>query len=60
MPIDQKRINGPEVSVPYHMYSNINNKGHEIKYDITKRSDERSMDEMRKICKIIRTKFLYF
>ncbi|XP_076233548.1 exosome complex component MTR3 [Calliopsis andreniformis] len=48
MPIDQRRINGPEVTVPYHMYSNVNNKDEET-YDVTKRSDKRSINEIRKI-----------
>ena len=49
MPVDQKRINGPEVTVPYHIYANLNNKDKEIKYDLSKRSDERGNNEMRKI-----------
>ncbi|CAL7948996.1 unnamed protein product [Xylocopa violacea] len=49
MPIDQRRINGPEISVPYHIYSNFNNNDDEIKHDFNKRSDERGNNEMRKI-----------
>ncbi|KZC09351.1 PREDICTED: exosome complex component MTR3-like [Dufourea novaeangliae] len=49
MPIDQKRINGPEASFPYHIYSNINDRSGEIKYDLSKRSDKRTNNEMRKI-----------
>ncbi|CAK9822072.1 Exosome complex component MTR3 [Anthophora retusa] len=49
MPVDQKRINGPDVSVPYYIYSNLNNKSDEMKYDLSKRSDKRSNNEIRKI-----------
>ncbi|XP_031837971.1 exosome complex component MTR3 [Nomia melanderi] len=49
MPIDQKRLNGPEVSFPYHIYSNINDKGDKVKYDLSKRNDKRTNSEIRKI-----------
>ncbi|XP_076749940.1 exosome complex component MTR3 isoform X2 [Xylocopa sonorina] len=49
MPIDQRRINGPEISIPYHIYSNFKNNDYEIKHDFSKRSDERGSSEMRKI-----------
>lgn len=53
MPIDQKRINGPEVSIPYHIYSNSNHKNVDKKYDFTERKDKRTNSEIRKICKIL-------
>ncbi|XP_076633534.1 exosome complex component MTR3 [Colletes latitarsis] len=48
MPIDQKRINGPEVSVPYQIYSNDDDRGIEIKNDSIKRV-KRNDSELRKI-----------
>ncbi|XP_076298992.1 exosome complex component MTR3 [Lasioglossum baleicum] len=49
MPVDQKRINGPEASFPYHIYSNVNNKNVKTKHNFTKRSDTRNDNELRKI-----------
>ncbi|XP_054009498.1 exosome complex component MTR3 isoform X1 [Hylaeus anthracinus] len=49
MPVDHKRINGPDVSVPYQIYSDTDNKDVKIKHDFTKRKDKRAMNEMRKI-----------
>ncbi|XP_003402091.1 exosome complex component MTR3 [Bombus terrestris] len=49
MPIDQKRLNGPEVTVPYHIYSDVDEKSDEVKYDLSERSDKRTNNEMRKI-----------
>ena len=53
MPVDQRRINGPEVSVPYHIYSDFNKKSDKVKHDFSKRSDKRIDSEIRKICKIV-------
>lgn len=52
MPIDQRRINGPDVSIPYYIYSNLNKKSDKIKHDFNIRNDKRANNEMRKICKI--------
>ncbi|XP_623498.2 exosome complex component MTR3 isoform X2 [Apis mellifera] len=49
MPIDQRRINGPDVSIPYYIYSNLNKKSDKIKHDFNIRNDKRSNNEMRKI-----------
>nr|XP_003704511.1 PREDICTED: exosome complex component MTR3 [Megachile rotundata] len=49
MPVDQRRINGPEVTVPYHIYPTIGSKSDEIKYDSNNRSDKRTNNEIRKI-----------
>lgn len=50
MPVDQRRINGPEVSVPYHIYSNLNDTSEKVKkYDLSERDDERANNDMRKI-----------
>ncbi|KAF3430092.1 hypothetical protein E2986_07214 [Frieseomelitta varia] len=49
MPVDQRRINGPEVSVPYHIYSDFDKKSDKEKHDFSKRSDKRTDNEMRKI-----------
>ncbi|OAD56635.1 Exosome complex component MTR3 [Eufriesea mexicana] len=56
MPIDQKRINGPDISVPYHIYSNIDKKNDAVKYDFNKRNDKRASNEMRKICIVSQAK----
>ncbi|XP_016909813.1 exosome complex component MTR3 [Apis cerana] len=49
MPIDQRRINGPDVSIPYYIYSNLNKKSDKIKHDFNIRNDKRANNEMRKI-----------
>ena len=51
MPIDQRRINGPEVSIPYHIYSTnpVNDRGGKLNYDVSKRCDKRTQNEIRKI-----------
>lgn len=54
MPVDHKRINGPENTEPYHLYS----KQHQNKLEETfkklyvegKRLDNRKPEELRKIC----------
>lgn len=53
MPIDQKRLNGPEVTVPYHIYSDLDEKSDKVKHDLSERSDKRTNNEMRKICKTV-------
>ncbi|XP_012543661.2 exosome complex component MTR3 [Monomorium pharaonis] len=49
MPVDQKRINGPDASVPYdiYVYSEVKDKG--IQPDAPKRHDGRSHNELRNI-----------
>lgn len=47
MPVDQRRINGPEISIPYQIYRSINEKKHEKEYDIEKRQDGRGNDDVR-------------
>lgn len=57
MPIDHKRINGPDETLPYYLFSKLNTQSllqklHEVvKND--KRQDNRSLLEHRKICKLI-------
>lgn len=51
MPIDHKRINGPEVSVPYNIYTNSNCKEERTKNNISERKDGRAHNERREICK---------
>lgn len=58
MPVDHKRINGPEVSTPYIIYSKSNIKSnHENLYDILNlqklRKDGRTPDKHRKVCEYI-------
>lgn len=55
MPVDHKRINGPDVSVPYRVYSKVHLKTHEEKSkeilnQSGKRKDGRKPNESRKIC----------
>lgn len=52
MPIDQKRINGPETSVPYEIYIPSEAKNNGTQSNIPKRHD-RSHDKLRNICKVI-------
>lgn len=49
MPIDQKRINGPEISIPYQIYKSINENDYEKEYNFEKRHDGRRNDDMRDI-----------
>ena len=54
MPIDQKRFNGPEVSIPYSIYTNRNSKNTEPQKSLLeKREDGREFSELRKMCKIL-------
>lgn len=53
MPFDQKRINGPESSVPYDIYIHSEQKDNEIQFDASKRHDGRSNTELRDICEYI-------
>ncbi|XP_029173573.1 exosome complex component MTR3-like [Nylanderia fulva] len=49
MPTDQKRINGPEASVPYDIYIHSELKDKGIQFNAPKRHDGRSNDELRNI-----------
>ncbi|KAL6440042.1 hypothetical protein ACFW04_002995 [Cataglyphis niger] len=49
MPVDQKRINGPEASVPYNIYIHSEVKDKEIQSNASKRHDGRSNNELRNI-----------
>ncbi|EZA58696.1 hypothetical protein DMN91_008791 [Ooceraea biroi] len=49
MPIDQKRINGPEASVPYDIYIHSELKDNGIQSNGSKRQDGRSNNELRNI-----------
>ncbi|XP_047370509.1 exosome complex component MTR3-like [Vespa velutina] len=49
MPIDHKRINGPEVSVPYNIYINSNCEEKYTKNNISERKDGRAHNERREI-----------
>jgi len=53
MPIDQKRINGPESSVPYDIYIHSEVKENRIQLNGSKRHDGRSNNELRDICKVM-------
>lgn len=53
MPVDQKRVNGPESSVPYNIYIHSEVKNKEIQPDAPKRHDGRSNNELRNICKVM-------
>lgn len=53
MPIDQKRINGPEASVPYSIYIHSEVKDEGIQSNAPKRHDDRSNNELRNICKVM-------
>ncbi|KAG7187871.1 hypothetical protein KM043_013852 [Ampulex compressa] len=48
MPTDQKRINGPEVTIPYHIYAEREKK-EEDEQDFSTRLDGRTKDEFRKM-----------
>ncbi|XP_078042633.1 exosome complex component MTR3 [Augochlora pura] len=49
MPVDQKRINGPEASFPYHIYSDIGDRNIKMKHNLIERKDKRTDNELRKI-----------
>lgn len=56
MPIDHKRINGPENSISYRFHSKLNLKTYEEKLlellsENDKRKDGRACNDTRKICK---------
>lgn len=53
MPVDQKRVNGPEASTPYNIYIHTDDKNEDKQCDGQKRQDGRSNDEIRNICKIL-------
>lgn len=60
MPIDHKRINGPEVSVPYTTYINAKCEEKYAKNFIFKRKDGRAHNERREICKFkYKTKYYF-
>lgn len=52
MPIDQKRINGPDTSTPYDIYIHSEVKDDGIQTNAPKRHDGRSNNELRDICKV--------
>lgn len=52
MPIDQKRINGPDASTPYDIYIHSEVKDDGIQANAPKRHDGRSNNKFRDICKI--------
>lgn len=49
MPIDPKRINGPETTVQYDIYASADSKKKKETVDLEKRSENRSHHELRKI-----------
>lgn len=56
MPTDHKRINGPEETLPYYLFTKLNtqSQSHKVK-DILKakkRNDDRPPLDHRKICKV--------
>lgn len=54
MPIDQRRINGPEITIPYHIYVDLSSKKTETRKNLLlKREDGRKHSEIRKMCKVI-------
>lgn len=56
MPIDHKRINGPEITIPYQLFEKLNTQSLKSQFDQEisngTRKDGRKLDEHRKICKI--------
>lgn len=56
MPVDHKRINGPDETFPYSLFSKLNRKSsiQQLKEILknNKRSDDRIPIEHRKICTI--------
>lgn len=55
MPLDHKRINGPDETIPYYLFSKLNTQSLQQKMQLIlkrgKRTDSRSLVEHRKICK---------
>lgn len=62
MPVDHRRINGPEDTVPYHLFSKLNIQSLSSKfadvYKNGKRKDDRKSNEHRKMCKYKLTYYL--
>lgn len=57
MPVDQRRINGPEVTIPYQIY--VDSTAQDIENPenyLEKRKDGRATGEIRKMCKVM---FIY-
>lgn len=52
MPVDQKRINGPEVSIPYSIYVDLSTKQSKKERDAVEREEGRANDRLRKMCKV--------
>lgn len=61
MPHDQRRINGPESTVPYSIYVDLNAKPAKssIKYELKTRVDSRKHKELRKMCKSFNSVILF-
>lgn len=61
MPSDQKRINGPDVSVPYNLHSSEQLQSYEARLqsilENESRRDGRQLNELRKICEYFKVKF---
>jgi len=57
MPVDQKRINGPDTSTSYEIYIYSETKDNEIQRNVPKRHDDRSNNELRNICKSVEVVF---
>ncbi|XP_043286489.1 exosome complex component MTR3-like [Venturia canescens] len=49
MPVDQKRINGPDVSIPYSIYVDLSKKQSKNQGDAVEREDGRAHDHLRKM-----------
>lgn len=49
MPVDQKRINGPDASTSYEIYVYSETKDNEMQRNVSKRHDDRSDNELRNI-----------
>lgn len=53
MPVDQRRINGPEVTVPYQLYIDASLKSADKQLDLLdKRKDGRTNNDVRKMCRL--------
>lgn len=51
MPVDNKRITGPEVTIPYDLFVKSTKELNEVPLSKEVRKDNRKFDEHRKICK---------
>lgn len=61
MPVDQRRINGPEVSVPYQIYvDSTSSKTENPENCLKKRKDGRKFQDVRKICKVMFYKIIIY